>query len=301
MPSQCSQQGHRQQRWTLAVGAMLIAAAWRAAPSPRRSKRPAQARSPRSAWLPCSSQLRLLDAVPAGAHPVPLMTAEVRPQVSGIIQQRLFTEGALVKQGQQLYQIDADVERPPRPALRLPWPRPKPASVRWLQRHGAMPSWSRSTRSANRRLTSCAAAAQSASDVAVAKAKSLETARINLKYSRIEAPIGGRIALVCRHSRCVEYGQSGHGAHHHRAAGPHVCGLHPVQHRSGCSSSAIWIPLPEGGRQQDSRAHPARRRQRLPASGQAGLAGVIVNDTTGTLTFKRRCPIPTACSCPACM
>ena len=35
------------------------------------------------------------------------MTAEVRPQVSGIIQQRLFTEGALVKQGQQLYQIDA--------------------------------------------------------------------------------------------------------------------------------------------------------------------------------------------------
>ena len=32
--------------------------------------------------------------------------AEVRPQVSGIILKRLFTEGSEVKQGQQLYQID---------------------------------------------------------------------------------------------------------------------------------------------------------------------------------------------------
>ncbi|MGE8397871.1 MAG: biotin/lipoyl-binding protein, partial [Comamonas sp.] len=35
------------------------------------------------------------------------LSAEVRPQVSGIVQKRLFTEGALVKQGQPLYEIDA--------------------------------------------------------------------------------------------------------------------------------------------------------------------------------------------------
>src|SRR5699024_11377173 len=39
----------------------------------------------------CSSDLRI---------------AEVRPQVSGIIQKRLFAEGSEVKAGQQLYQID---------------------------------------------------------------------------------------------------------------------------------------------------------------------------------------------------
>lgn len=33
--------------------------------------------------------------------------AEVRPQVNGVLQQRLFVEGAEVKKGQQLYQIDA--------------------------------------------------------------------------------------------------------------------------------------------------------------------------------------------------
>ncbi|MGN0902249.1 MAG: efflux transporter periplasmic adaptor subunit, partial [Succinivibrio sp.] len=32
--------------------------------------------------------------------------AEVRPQVNGILQKRLFEEGAFVTQGQQLYQID---------------------------------------------------------------------------------------------------------------------------------------------------------------------------------------------------
>ena len=34
------------------------------------------------------------------------LVAEVRPQVSGIIQKRLFTEGADVKAGDVLYQID---------------------------------------------------------------------------------------------------------------------------------------------------------------------------------------------------
>lgn len=34
------------------------------------------------------------------------MSAEVRPQVGGIIQKRLFTEGDTVKAGQALYQID---------------------------------------------------------------------------------------------------------------------------------------------------------------------------------------------------
>ena len=38
---------------------------------------------------------------------VPQLIAEVRPQVSGIILKRLFTEGSDVKAGQTLYQIDS--------------------------------------------------------------------------------------------------------------------------------------------------------------------------------------------------
>ena len=39
----------------------------------------------------------------------PTHKAEVRPQVTGIIQKRLFVEGAIVHQGDQLYQIDPAV------------------------------------------------------------------------------------------------------------------------------------------------------------------------------------------------
>jgi membrane fusion protein (multidrug efflux system) len=35
--------------------------------------------------------------------------SEVRPQVSGVIQRRLFREGAVVRQGQTLYQIDPSI------------------------------------------------------------------------------------------------------------------------------------------------------------------------------------------------
>src|SRR5690606_17265628 len=38
-------------------------------------------------------------------------TSEVRPQVTGVIRSRMFTEGALVRAGEPLYQIDASLYR----------------------------------------------------------------------------------------------------------------------------------------------------------------------------------------------
>jgi membrane fusion protein (multidrug efflux system) len=46
-------------------------------------------------------------SVPLPGRVVAYQVAEIRPQVSGIIQSRLFEEGSYVKEGQQLYQIDA--------------------------------------------------------------------------------------------------------------------------------------------------------------------------------------------------
>ena len=54
--------------------------------------------------------------------------AEVRPQVTGIVQKRLFVEGGEVKAGEQLYQIDAGSYRaalsPRRRRSSAPKPRP---------------------------------------------------------------------------------------------------------------------------------------------------------------------------------
>ncbi len=56
-----------------------------------------------------------------------VQTSEVRPQVTGVILQRLFTEGSEVKEGQQLYEIDP---RPYKAALEKRLPVPAPSAIR---------------------------------------------------------------------------------------------------------------------------------------------------------------------------
>jgi membrane fusion protein (multidrug efflux system) len=46
-----------------------------------------------------------------GGRTVAFETSEVRPQVTGLVQRRLFTEGSFVRQGQPLYQIDPSLYR----------------------------------------------------------------------------------------------------------------------------------------------------------------------------------------------
>jgi len=119
--------------------------------------------------------------------------AEIRPQVSGLIQRRLFTEGSDVKAGQVLYQIDP---APFQAALdnagaalgrveaNLPAVRSRAERLRELL---AVKAVSRQDYD-----DADAALKQTEADIAYWKAK-LEEARINLRYTRITAPIPGRI------------------------------------------------------------------------------------------------------------
>jgi membrane fusion protein (multidrug efflux system) len=124
---------------------------------------------------------------------VPHMIAEVRPQVSGIIKKRLFTEGSDVKAGQVLYQID--------PATyQAAWASAKATEARVEASLVSV----RLTEERYRDLVkikavsqqdydnASAALNQAEADLAFAKA-AVETARINLAYTRVTAPISGRI------------------------------------------------------------------------------------------------------------
>lgn len=109
----------------------------------------------------------------------PYAVSDIRPQVSGILKARLFTEGALVKQGQPLYQID-----------------PAPYKASYDNAVAALAAAkAKATRYAA--LVKQAAIAPQDYDDAVAAYKqalaNTETARINLGYTRITAPITGRI------------------------------------------------------------------------------------------------------------
>lgn len=120
--------------------------------------------------------------------------AEVRPQVGGILQKRLFEEGAEVKAGQQLYQIDPDSYQAALSSALAELARAR-ANVAPLEAKAAryrdlagIDAVSKQDDDDAR-----AALAQARAQVQVALA-AVETARINLKYTRVYAPIGGRIS-----------------------------------------------------------------------------------------------------------
>jgi len=119
--------------------------------------------------------------------------AEIRPQVSGIIQKRLFTEGADVRAGEVLYQIDPasfqaalDNARASlaKAEANLPAVRSKAERYRELKESNAVSQQDYDDRAA--------ALLQAEADVAYWNA-SVKAAAINLGYTRITAPISGRI------------------------------------------------------------------------------------------------------------
>jgi membrane fusion protein (multidrug efflux system) len=118
--------------------------------------------------------------------------AEVRPQVSGVILKRLFTEGGEVKAGQQLYQIDpapfqANLESA---QAALAHAHATLTSARLLaQRFQPLAEAHVVSQQAYDNAT--AAHEQAMADVASAKA-AVDTARINLAYTRVLSPISGR-------------------------------------------------------------------------------------------------------------
>jgi membrane fusion protein (multidrug efflux system) len=107
-------------------------------------------------------------------------TADVRPQVNGIILKRLFVEGSEVRAGQQLYQID-----------------PAPYKAAYDSAVAANAS-ARALAQRDRSLVAASLVAKQDYDNAEAAwlqaQAAVETARINLVYTRVLSPITGRIS-----------------------------------------------------------------------------------------------------------
>ena len=119
--------------------------------------------------------------------------AEIRPQVNGLIQKRIFTEGTDVQAGDLLYQIDP---APFRAVL-------KNAEAALVRSEANLPAIRSRTERYKELLADKAVSQQEYDDVAAALHQleadiqygkaTVETARINLAYTRITAPISGRI------------------------------------------------------------------------------------------------------------
>jgi membrane fusion protein (multidrug efflux system) len=121
------------------------------------------------------------------------LVAEVRPQVNGVIQQRLFEEGSNVEAGSRLYQIDAAPYQAAydqaKAALavaeaNLPATRLRAERLKGLVEIHAV----------GQQDYDDAAAALLRAEASVASARAaVESARINLAYTPLRAPISGRV------------------------------------------------------------------------------------------------------------
>lgn len=138
-----------------------------------------------------TSRIHLEEELPGRASAYKM--AEIRPQVSGIITERLFTEGHDVEEGQQLYQIDpaayqaaydsasADLQKA-RANMKL-------AETKY-KRYQALIKTDAISKQAYDDIE--ASLAQARADIAIAKA-TVAAAKINLNYTKVYAPIAGRI------------------------------------------------------------------------------------------------------------
>ncbi len=159
------------------------------------------------------------------------LVAEVRPQVSGIIRERLFTEGADVVRGRP-----ALPDRPRhlrgRGGHRRSGPRARPRLPQ-TPRACAPKRFRDAGRQARREPAGCRRrhrrrAAGRARRWRNERAQ-LARARIDLRRTRVTSPISGRIGKSDCHARRAGHRRPGPGAGHRAAARPDVRGHHALQ------------------------------------------------------------------------
>ena len=222
-----------------------------------------------------------------------VMTAPIIPQVTGVILKRLFVEGSDVKAGQQLYQID--------PA---PYQATYDSAVATLKHDEAQLATDQAQARRYKPLAQAQAVSQQSYDNALATVKedeanvasakaSIESAQINLNYTKVFSPISGTIgASTVTPGALVTANQS--------TALATVTQLDPIYVDLN-ESSDTWLRLKQemqSGKLQTNADGTAKVTLTLEdgtayaPAGKMQFAEVNVDQTTGTVLVRAIFPNP---------
>jgi membrane fusion protein (multidrug efflux system) len=229
----------------------------------------------------------------------PFAISDVRPQIAGIIQSRLFQEGATVKAGQPLYQIDPATYQAlfDQAKAQLAYAQANVQTTRLKAERYA--DLVKINGVAKQDSDDAAAAYGQAVALVAEDAASLESARINLGYTRITSPITGRVGTSSfTQGALVTTGQT--------SALTTVQTLDPIYvdivestsdllklrralakgslSDAGAASTAIKLTLDDGSA--------------YAPEGQLKLTDVTVDQTTGSVTLRAVFPNPDAILLP---
>lgn len=235
-----------------------------------------------TAAVPVTSEL--------GGRTVAFETSEVRPQVTGLIRKRLFTEGGFVRAGQPLFQIDASLYRAAVAEAEANLASAKASAMGAEEKAKRYEPLAKMQAIAEQDYTDALAAARVARAAVAQNAAALETARINLRYTTITAPIGGRIGrALATPGALVSATQADPLAV--------VQQLDPIYvdiQQSAAELTALRRSLANGS----ARPGSAAVRLRLEDGSDYALPGTVefsevtVNEATGTVTLRARFPNP---------
>jgi len=121
--------------------------------------------------------------------------SEVRPQVSGVIQKQLFREGSLVSQGQTLYQIDPSVYAAQTAQASANLQSARASAVAARTRAERYKPLAQMEAIAKQDYTDAVAQARQADAAVAQNSAALRAAQVNMRFTRVPAPISGRIGL----------------------------------------------------------------------------------------------------------
>ena len=212
--------------------------------------------------------------------------SEVRPQVSGVILRRLFREGSFVRQGQTLYQIDPSVynAQAAQAQANLQSSRATAEAAR-IRASRYRPLAEMEAISKQEYTDALAQARQADASVAQSSA-ALRSAQINQRFTRVPAPISGRISLSnVTEGALVTANQVDPLAT--------ITRLDPVFvdiQQAAADLLALRQALARGGTAPST----AQVRLKLPDGSYYGYSGtvefsqVLVNQETGTVTLRAR-------------
>ncbi|MET0264699.1 MAG: efflux RND transporter periplasmic adaptor subunit [Duganella sp.] len=223
----------------------------------------------------------------------PYLLAEVRARVDGIVQERRFVEGADVKQGQPLYQIDPAPYRATLASAEASLQRAQAnlaSSSAQLDRYKVLIGGNAVSKQAFDNAE--AAQLQAAADVAAAKA-SVSTAKINLGYTSVTAPISGRSSM----SQVTQGAYVQGGSATLLTTIQQIDPMYVDLQQSSVESLALRRDIAAGTLKLDG-ANQAKVTLKLEDgttyanSGTLEFNGVTVDRATGSVTLRARFPNP---------
>jgi membrane fusion protein (multidrug efflux system) len=244
---------------------------------------------PEAGYVVIAPQAVVLETELAG-RTAAVETAEVRPQVTGVILDRHFQEGSVVRQGQTLYEIDASLYRATGAQAEANLAQAKAArAAAEAKADRYKPLVAIEAVSRQEYTDAVAQARQAAAQVRQAEA-ALQTARINLRFTRVPAPITGRIGRSqATIGALVTNGQAGPLATIHRLDPMFV----DIQ-QSSAEMVALRRQLADGG--VAANTAPVRLvledGSSYPQAGRLEFSEALVDPSTGAVTLRARFPNP---------